>query len=426
MIIKFVASLALMLATIPMAAAPAQASVDVNALEVGKFTPAAGQAICSADQGYAADFGGRRTFVWRPEWLEAIKSDAAAREKVLRDANRALESGLYSVIEKSKLPPGATVHDYASIGPYWWPDPSKPSGLPYIRRDGKVNPERNGPEFDKSRLTAMSDDVRDLALAYYISGNQKYADKAASLLRVWFIDPATRMAPNFNFAQGVPGKVTGRGYGLIEASSFATIVESIGLLQPATNAGSALSVSENAAIEQWYREFSVWMATSGIGAEEMASTNNHGVFFDFYLADFALYSRLPDVAASIVKSFPAQRIAAQMDKQGRFLSELKRTRSWHYANFVVEGATRLASIAECVDRDLWGHRLSDGRGLADAEAFLAQYRDGSAVWPFKDIDLAKKGATKSEFSAARRTALLFGRSEIGEDVSGEKLVEALP
>ncbi len=25
-----------------------------------------------------------------------------------------------------------------SVGPYWWPDPSKPDGLPYIRRDGEV------------------------------------------------------------------------------------------------------------------------------------------------------------------------------------------------------------------------------------------------------------------------------------------------
>lgn len=29
-----------------------------------------------------------------------------------------------------------------SVGPYWWPDPSKPDGLPYIRKDGHKNPER--------------------------------------------------------------------------------------------------------------------------------------------------------------------------------------------------------------------------------------------------------------------------------------------
>lgn len=168
------------------------------------------------------------------------------------------------------------------------------------------------------------------------------------------------------------------------------------------------------------------MATSDIGSEEMAASNNHGIFFDFYLAHFALYSRLPDVAKNIVINFPVQRLGPQMDAQGRFISELKRARSWHYANFAVEGAVRVAMIAECLDRDIWNHRLPDGRGLIDAEAFLAKYRDGSTAWPFKDIDLAKAGRTMISSSASRRTMLMFKRSDISDSMSGEALIAALP
>ena len=35
-------------------------------------------------------------------------------------------------------PPSGDKHDYLSYSRYWWPDPEKNDGLPYIRRDGVV------------------------------------------------------------------------------------------------------------------------------------------------------------------------------------------------------------------------------------------------------------------------------------------------
>jgi len=33
-------------------------------------------------------------------------------------------------MEKELVPPSGDKHDYMSIGPYWWPDPQQPNGLP--------------------------------------------------------------------------------------------------------------------------------------------------------------------------------------------------------------------------------------------------------------------------------------------------------
>ena len=33
------------------------------------------------------------------------------------------------------------LHDFYSNADYWWPDPSKPDGLPYVQRDGESNPQ---------------------------------------------------------------------------------------------------------------------------------------------------------------------------------------------------------------------------------------------------------------------------------------------
>ena len=44
-------------------------------------------------------------------------------------------------MDKGELPPSGDIHDYLSLAPYRWPDPSKKDGLPYIGRDGRPNPE---------------------------------------------------------------------------------------------------------------------------------------------------------------------------------------------------------------------------------------------------------------------------------------------
>ncbi|MEL7446038.1 MAG: alginate lyase family protein, partial [Pseudomonadota bacterium] len=290
-------------------------------------------AKCRGADGYSADFGGRRTFLWRPQWLESIAADEDQAKAFVKGADAALERGPYSVTDKERLVPGATPNDYTSIGPYWWPNPGEKDGLPYERRDGEVNPERNGPNFDKDRLRSMGSDLEALSVAYYLTSDERYADHAAKLLVTWFLNPETRMAPNMDFAQGIPGRVRGRGEGIIEASDLSTVVEAIGLLGPS----DALSADEHTALRVWYAEFATWMATSENGEKEMQKRNNHGVFYDFYLAHFAIFAGLDGVTANIAENFPIFRLGVQMDKQGRFIEELKRTRSWHYSNYVVAG-----------------------------------------------------------------------------------------
>src|SRR5262249_55125486 len=138
-----------------------------------------------------------------------------ALDALRRDADRALDGRPFSVVNKDAIPPSGDKHDYLSFAPYWWPNPQTKDGLPYIQRDGERNPDiykvRN-----RSDLGAMSDTVETLALTYYLTGDDKFAGRARILIRGWFIEPETRMNPNFEFAQAVRGMNTGRGLGLIE------------------------------------------------------------------------------------------------------------------------------------------------------------------------------------------------------------------
>ncbi|MBU3744411.1 MAG: hypothetical protein FGM61_07670, partial [Sediminibacterium sp.] len=56
----------------------------------------------------------------------------AAYQLLLKKANRALTYNPVSVMQKTEVPPSGSKHDYMSIAPYHWPNPSSPNGLPYI------------------------------------------------------------------------------------------------------------------------------------------------------------------------------------------------------------------------------------------------------------------------------------------------------
>ena len=358
----------------------------------GAITPAASAdalfaSSCKGADGYGGVFGGRRTFLWRAAQLERLKAEresdadvAKALKALLVRAGEALGHKPYSVVDKTWVPPSRDKHDYLSIGPYWWPDPLNPHG-PYVRRDGEVNPERATEAFDAMRMQAMSDDVESLALAYFYTDDRRYADGAARLVRAWFLDPATRMNPNMDYAQSVPGREAGRAEGVLDTSRLQPVVEAIGLIAPS----GAISAQEQQGLERWFSRYVDWMLRSANGRAERAASNNHGMWFDAQIAQFALFARRPDVAREVVDAFPKRRIAAQFEPDGKLPRELERTRSYHYSLYALTAAYGVADIGECLGVNLWAYRDGKGRGLRSATDFVARYAKTPGAWPYREM-----------------------------------------
>ena len=221
-----------------------------------------------------------RYFGASPGALAKVKAQLAASDPSLQralknlvaDADEALSAKPPSVVDKSQIPPSGDKHDYMSVAPYYWPDPAKSNGLPYIRHDGKVNPESRVDGYDHGRMSEMGNTVETLALAYYFTGKETYAAQAAKFLRVWFLDPATRMNPNLQFAQAVLGENTGRGTGILEGRHVAVAADAAELLA----GSSAWTERDKTEFKAWQEKYLDWLLTSKNGRAESNSKNNNG------------------------------------------------------------------------------------------------------------------------------------------------------
>ena len=314
------------------------------------------------------------------------------------DADKALAVDRFSVVDKTTTPPSGDKHDYMTQAPYWWPDPKKPDGLPYIRRDGERNPELDKLP-DHAAMDRMASAVTTLALAAYLGNHEQYGTKAAQLLRAWFADPATRMNPNLTYAQFIPGINTGRGIGLIETRGLSRVVDAISLV----DAVGALPAADKAALRDWFSRFGTWMRESSHGRDESNAKNNHGTYYDLQVVTFALFVEQPAIARQVLEEARAKRLDVQIEPDGRQPLELARTRSFSYSVMNIDGLTQLATVGDRVGVDVWGYTRTGAKGPAIREAllYLAPYALGDAKWPHQQIG---NWDPRSLFPVLRRAA----------------------
>jgi len=352
------------------------------------------------------------TFVVSPLFADAL----AARKSLIQDAEQALEMQPVSVMDKTKTPPSGDKHDYLSQAPYWWPDPTTPDGLPYIRRDGEVNPEYRSDATDRTNLGRMMDAVSTLGLAYGETQDERYAEHAAKLLRAWFLDPATRMNPNLDYAQGVPGISEGRGFGIIDTSGLTGVIRACGWL----GRSDAFTDADNEAMREWFAAYLNWLQASENGKQEAATLNNHATHYDVQVVAYALFTGQRELARRIVEDAKTRRIATQIEPDGTMPLELERTRAFSYSTLNLRGFFDLADLARDLDVDLWNFETPDGRGLRKALDYLAPYVDESKTWPHPQI--GDGITTEMRLSLAvllRRAGLAYG------DPRYEELIEAV-
>lgn len=286
-------------------------------------------------------------------------------------------------------------HDFSSEGDYWWPDPKNPDG-PYIRRDGETNPGN----FVAHRrlLFAFARDFGALAAAYDLTREERFAEGGVEHLRAWFVDPATRMNPNLQYAQSIKGVCTGRAVGVIDTVHLAEVALGIRALHGAR----ALDAATATAVKGWFREYLQWLQTHPYGIEESKAKNNHGTCWVLQAAAFARLLDDEKTLADCRRRFKEVLLPNQMAPDGGFPLEMARTKPYGYTIFNLDVMSAVAVVLSTPAEDLMKFRLADGRGMVRGVEFLAPFLADKSKWKLPPDVLYWK-----EWPV-RQPALLFG------------------
>jgi len=307
------------------------------------------------------------------------KATTESIKQLARQADKLLQQHFGSVMDKTIVPPCGNMHEYFSLAKYYWPDPTKPDGKPYIRKDGQKNPDNDKVSDDKN-FDAMISAVHTLSWAYYFTNEEKYASKSIELLRMWFLDTATRMLPNLNHAQVRTGIDTGVSTGIIDAHEIPKVTDAIGLLA----SSKSWTKADEQGLKAWFTEYLNWLRTSKNGKKEGAAKNNHGTFYDVQIVAIALFCDENDVADKMLQS-AFTRMANQIEPDGKQPLELDRTLAMSYSTFNLEAWSQLANAAETKGVDLWHYQTADGRSIKKAIDYLQPFITDGKKWEYPQI-----------------------------------------
>lgn len=306
----------------------------------------------------------------------------SAAEKLRSEAEEALDKGPWTVVDKKSVPPSGNKHDYMSVAKYWWPDPDNPDG-PYIRRDGVTNP--NTITSDKQELKEMTRTVETLALAYFLFDREAYAEKAAEIIRTWFLDQDTYMSPNLEYGQAIPGRSTGRPFGIIETRRFIQILDAVRILR----ASKFWSERDQQDLKAWFGAYLDWLLKSDLGRQEARNGNNHETAYCLQVMIYALFTGQKQIALNEIERHFKKRIIYQIEPDGRQPRELSRTKSLHYSLMNLSIMLYICDLARRLGHDLYHFRTSDGRSVWQALTFLYPYVSGQKKWPYQQIEKGK-------------------------------------
>lgn len=308
---------------------------------------------------------------------DAVPDVAAIdRHRILSAADKYLLDQPITVTASSSPRSAGGKHDYFSEGDYWWPDPNNPNG-PYKERDGISNPSN----FNDHRLALirLSIQVPTLAAAWQITHDKRYSSHAAKHLRAWFLDPATLMNPNLQYAQAVHNLNTGRSYGIIDTLHLVEVARSIPFLERA----QALSADETAGLRKWFADYVEWMNTSKPGQQERDAKNNHATCWVAQAAEFAAFAGNTEISESCRKRFKEVIVPNQIADDGSFPLEIARTKPYGYCIFNLDAMATVCQILSTPEDNLFAFESPEGRSFAKAMAFMFPFIADKSKWPYK-------------------------------------------
>src|SRR6185369_13413962 len=317
--------------------------------------------------------------VTNPPPQRAIAIDVAAfdNDRIMTRAKAAMALEPLTITKRrAKLSPGGP-NDFYSMADYWWPNAASPTGLPYVKRDGQINP-KNFADHRKC-LLQFRDNVTALAAAYKVTGNNRYAEVAVEWLQTFFLDPKTRMNPNLQYAQAIPGVCEGRSLGIADSLPLVEVPKAIEAIQ----SSPALTPEISDGLKKWFTDYLQWMNTNTNADSAAETSDDLSVVFWLQAAVFADYVGDQDQLASCRNRLKYFFLPNQMAPDGSFPHQMTRSMSYAFSLCLLDNLTAMCQVLSTPDDDLWHYTVPDHGSIRKAVDFMYPYIEDESKWPKK-------------------------------------------
>ncbi|KAG9030913.1 hypothetical protein FRB95_003423 [Tulasnella sp. JGI-2019a] len=316
-------------------------------------------------------------------------STSVAQETIVNAAQWFAAQGPWSVMNKTYLAPSNDSHDYLSWAPYYIANCSNVQNTTeltpqqiwtecdYVNEDGVFSPDVRLVN-DTGNFQAMSDAVFYNTLAYRITGDVSYANTVVWFIDIWFLNNATYMNPNLDYAQvvrGVNGSHGGTHYGVLDLHGMTKVASAVLVLRASQAAAWTSSLDQ--AFSAWCTEYVNWLTTSTLGLGELASTNNHGTFaFNQVAAIQAMLGNSSAAKATLNQYFNGiyqNQIIANGDQP----LESARTRPYHYRAYNAAAVITIHRIGDYLGLNTWNTTTAAGANIQTAVDFAMPIAPGA-------------------------------------------------
>jgi hypothetical protein len=244
------------------------------------------------------------------------------------------------------------------------------SDPPYTQgQDGINNPESDRHDWDVA--IRSSDTIFKLGLAYQLTNDEKYANRALEHIRHWYINPETRVDPgigNIRNQIDVYTSLPQAFYGIDLLWNYPGFTQ-----------------SEKTTIQNWAKlelKFVQELANNDQYMRGYGHNNweNARIAYQMVLAHFAT-----DQTAFLDAVERWKDMTRHINESNLLTGELGRTLSLTYSMMATSAINRGAEIARHNGIDLYSYRNSQGKGLQNVFDAHAPYLLNPSSWPFEQI-----------------------------------------
>ena len=307
-----------------------------------------------------------------PEKVAAIRAKVEAGEQPWKRAFDEMRADAAVALDAS---PRSVTDNGAPAGE---DNPNKyGSDAPYQEKDGVYSEDINRADYQAG--LDMKDWIRDAALAYRFTGEDRFARKAIDLLHVWFVDEETRMYPSvINYGphtDGLKGQNSIEHYIIIPAMVYgAALVDDHPYWEEKSGGSDP--------IRSWLSQFQKTLASGAHGGVESDEIHKWWVTTRLLVAGYL------DDMRSFEQACQDWRTTVLQDfvERGTFENERPRTRGLFYSLSAMNALTIGAEIARHHDVDLYSFTKSGMQQsvIEKSHRYHAKFMLDPDEWPWKE------------------------------------------